>query len=100
MAGDGTLYVADAAGFLRSFDPDGTERWNLSYEGEAVRSPAMTFDGRVYFPVGDTLVARGGEDVVVEGSLTECIIAYSVIGVAAAILIVLAIRYRRNAGQD
>jgi outer membrane protein assembly factor BamB len=101
VAGDGTIYVADVAGNLMAIRSDGSMLWTKSYAGQVPRAPAVTFDGRVYFPVGSRIIAIGTEEDTTwaEGEV-ECLAFYMALAVAMVAIVILWRRAQRPDPDD
>jgi len=46
---DGTVYVGAAAGSFYAFNPDGSQKWTYTANGDIYTSPAIAGDGTIYF---------------------------------------------------
>jgi len=59
IAGDGTIFIGSAtgpsSGSFYAIKPDGTLKWSVSPSGAITTSPAIGYDGKVYFAAGATV---------------------------------------------
>jgi outer membrane protein assembly factor BamB len=87
IAGDGTIYVGDAAGNFMALSPDGDVLWNHSFPGYILQAPAIGRDGTVYVPHHDELTAFGTRGD--EGRLWGNVMIVGAVTIVAVVLFIM-----------